>query len=44
MKNYTEGPINVAGFDIEAIVNNIINFIIAVVTANVPALKEYLNK
>ena len=44
MKNYTEGPINVAGFDIEAIVNNIINFIIAVVTANVPAIKEYLSK
>ena len=44
MKQYTEGPIMLGDFDIEAIVNNVINFIIAVVTFNVPALKEYLNK
>ena len=42
MRKFTEGPIMVGDYDIEAIVNNIINFIVAVVTFNVPALKEIL--
>ena len=42
MKNYLTGKVEIGGYDFSDIVNNIINFLIAVVTFNVPAVKEYL--
>ena len=44
MYNYIEGPIMIGDFDIAAIIDNIISFIVAVVKFEVPALKDILSK
>ena len=44
MYNYIDGPIMIGEFDIAAIVDNIISFIVALVKAEVPALSDILKK
>lgn len=44
MYKYIDGPIMIGDFDIAAIIDNIISFIVAVVKFEVPALKDILSK